>query len=433
MTGIILAAFYGLIFLFLIRKSNFFSLSGIPKQVPGGIFLLKIFFGFLYYFIYQYYTPYINTGDAIKYFNDSQVIFNSLFSKPIDFMRLMSGIGLEDAGLTHYFSDMSSWNRVFDNGIFNDSRTLIRFNVLVRFLSFGNFQVHVVIINILSFTGLTALYHFFSHYIKGKEIPLFITVFLIPSVLFWGSGISKEGLSMFSMGFFLLSLEKFRRQDTAKLKPIFLVLLTTCMMFLVKPFLLIILIPCIIALYWGHRDIKPRLEWKYLITFVAFYLVIFQFALIFPQLNLVHIIRDKQKDFFSFALSQGSEVPDYLRIRGPGVLSFIFASVLALFYSLLSPLIYVKCSLTAIPAAFENLLLLIFILLPVFRPDRSSNSRNFLYFALLFSVSLFILTGLTTPVSGAVDRYRINALPFLLSLIVMLTAFKKPDSSNINS
>jgi hypothetical protein len=72
-----------------------------------------------------------------------------------------------------------------------------------------------------------------------------------------------------------------------------------------------------------------------------------------------------------------------------------------------------------IPSALENLLIVIILILTIIfykKPD----IKNFtwFWFCLSFVFILFILCGLTTPVLGALVRYRTPALPFLFILFL---------------
>ena len=47
-----------------------------------------------------------------------------------------------------------------------------------------------------------------------------------------------------------------------------------------------------------------------------------------------------------------------------------------------------------------------------------STDSYWVVIALLFSLSIFTLTGLVTPILGAIVRYKVPALPFFLFAIV---------------
>jgi hypothetical protein len=72
-----------------------------------------------------------------------------------------------------------------------------------------------------------------------------------------------------------------------------------------------------------------------------------------------------------------------------------------------------------IPAVIENLLLLIFIVLVLIQKKKSIiYSTNFIVFCLLFTLILFAIIGISTPILGALVRYKIPAMPFLTVAIL---------------
>ena len=77
-------------------------------------------------------------------------------------------------------------------------------------------------------------------------------------------------------------------------------------------------------------------------------------------------------------------------------------------------------------AAVENLLLLILIVTMLFffkKPN--AYQLNFLFFGLFFTLILATLIGWTTPILGAVVRYKVPFLPFLFTLIFSCIDFNK--------
>jgi len=68
----------------------------------------------------------------------------------------------------------------------------------------------------------------------------------------------------------------------------------------------------------------------------------------------------------------------------------------------------------------ENLLIWAMLLLILFR-FRKPTDPNLVLFSLLFFVLIFTLAGIMSPVSGALVRYKVPALPFLVFLCMQLT------------
>jgi len=197
---ILLSLGYLIFFIWIIGRWKFFSVENIPVRWIALVFVLKVLCGICLEAIYTYYYSLGRNADIFKYFDDSAVLYNSIFSNPKHFFQLLLGIHSSPDYLQPYYQKMQWWQASFNELFFNDARTMIRLNALMRFLSFGYYNVHVVFFNFLSLAGLTALYKVFSK--SENDIPahrkslfcrlLFAGVFLLPSVLLWGSGVLKE-------------------------------------------------------------------------------------------------------------------------------------------------------------------------------------------------------------------------------------------------
>ncbi|MBI3501371.1 MAG: hypothetical protein HY063_06215 [Bacteroidetes bacterium] len=296
MIGILLAIFYTAVFIFLIRKLSFFSAEGISKNAFTFAFLVKIIFGFGFWALYSYYSRYQNRADAFLYFDDGKILYSALFKNPVDYIKLL--LGFNDASLNPYIEQTGYWLREFNQGLYNETRTVIRFNALVCLFSFGNYHVHTVFMCFISFTGLAGIYKTFLPYLKNKKRELFIAVFFIPSVLFWGSGVLKEGLILFSMGmsiylWFKLLQEKFSLLRFISLL-IFLWLLAAS-----KIYVLLIILPALIAHTWIVKSNKNFSALKY----SAVLLLYVSAGLLLPHFDFPFMLFEKQRQ--SIYLSRG--------------------------------------------------------------------------------------------------------------------------------
>ncbi|HET6227899.1 MAG TPA: hypothetical protein VFF27_16560, partial [Bacteroidia bacterium] len=221
---------YTSFFIFLITKLPFFKVEGLSTRSLSLLFMLKIAFGLLLWAIYTFYYPDRATADIYKYFDDSEVLFNALKTKPIDYFKMLFGIGNNTPDFDTYYANMHYWSRRNSLGSYNDGHTVIRFNAFLRLFSFGFYTVHTVFICFVSLIGLTAIYKVFLPFLRDKKKELILAVFLLPSVLFWGSGVLKEGLLFFTLGLFLYY---FQRSFTWKT---FVICVTTAILIAVSKF-----------------------------------------------------------------------------------------------------------------------------------------------------------------------------------------------------
>jgi len=108
----------------------------------------------------------------------------------------------------------------------------------------------------------------------------------------------------------------------------------------------------------------------------------------------------------------------------PTIRSFAKETPRALFRAMFRPFLWEGKNPLLLLPALENLALIVLILLAILFPQRP-RSPGFAGFCLIFSLLLLLVMGLTTPVLGTLDRYRISALPFLLTGLLLFVNYEK--------
>lgn len=422
---ILLSVFYIALFSFIILKVGFFNIPFIRKRMVLGAFYLKILAGIVMYLIYSNYYTDRSRADIFKYFDDSEVMFSALKDNPGDYVKMLLSIDNDNPYFDQqYYHNMNNWYRTYETATYNDSHTIIRLNAFLRLFSFGYYQVHGIIMAFLSFLGLIALYRVFHSYMKSQPFELFFSLFLIPSVLFWGSGVLKEGLLIFGLGLLLYSFQKSIFQHFCAWN---LVLLIISLLILVytKFYVLAALAPVLLANMWiiftNNRYALP----KFLIMILLFIDIAVLLPLLGPGYDMFSLMVAKQHDFIGLSLAEnaGSFITP-LNIE-PNLASFIMNTPMALVNSVFRPFITDVSSPMILLSFIENILLYILIVLVFLFPRKSNLNWRIILFCLFFVVLLFSLTGLITPVLGALVRYRVPGLPFLYIALFMLMDKKK--------
>lgn len=154
--------------IYLIGKWKIFQIEGISIVVFKGLFIIKILAALALYFIYtQFYTDRAY-ADIFRYYDDSQIIYNTLLTHPWDYFRMLSGWHGNAPELSHYYDAMLNWYNT--DLIFNDSRTMIRINAFLRLFSFGTYFPHAVVMCFLAMLGLTGIFRVANSLIKGKSL-----------------------------------------------------------------------------------------------------------------------------------------------------------------------------------------------------------------------------------------------------------------------
>lgn len=138
-----------------------------------------------------------------------------------------------------------------DNGDWiNDNRLIIRVNSVIHFFSLGNVYVHVLIFSFIGFLGSLLLYLAFIG--QTESFKLFaIAIFLLPSVGLFGSGLTKESILIFSIGLLFWSVQGLLKRYTMRHFVFFLIAVLLCLFN--KPYTGLVIIPIIVLLFIGKQ------------------------------------------------------------------------------------------------------------------------------------------------------------------------------------
>ena len=429
--NVLLPLIYLAFFLWLIGKLNYFKIAGFSALSLQFAFLLKAFCGLVIYLIYTYYYPVRMEADTFKYFDDSKYLYNALWEHPLDYFKMLFGINCEnDYFLKHYYSDMYNWYRSYDNGLLNDNRLVIRLNAFVRLFSFGNYYVHSLFFNFLTFIGSYSLARLFLVFSESKW-KTYLVVFLIPSFVFWSAGILKESILIFALGSFTWNVYKLI-SSSHKISTYLWILFLIPILFVMKFYVFVALIPAILA-WWISQKTKRTIS-IHLVTIVACLLVALGIGTIFPTYNFLVIMAAKQGDFINLAnfLKVNSSI--YMDYLEPNLWSFIKASPKAFINTLTRPWPTELKGILFYPPLFENLFIIFILFIGWFyRKKVNPQQWKFIVFCLTFSILLFVIIGLTTPIIGAIVRYKIPAIPFLIFVaLLFLDDSKLPQKLRSN-
>jgi hypothetical protein len=413
---VILTCAYSILFYYIIRKNKFFRLDFFPAWLPAAFFLLKCMAGIALGLIYTLFYTNHNDTDTFKFFTDSKILFDSIYSHPFDFIRMLTGIDGKAPELHQYYLQMDSWLNL--NPGFNDNKTIIRLNTIFRFFSLGFYNVHVVFINLISFTGLFCLYKTFVSYAPDKKRELLLVTFLMPSVLFWGSGLLKDGILISGFGLLLYSFTLLLKKGFSTKRFAGFILGLTILA-ITKVYVIVIIIPGMIAWWLTYKSSGKKVIVAFLAAYGIYIGIAFNLYHINPDYNVAAVVYYKQKNFLEIGTKHKASMISMPQFECSGP-SIVASSPKAFSNTMFRPLITdVHGNPMILLSALENLLLIIMLAaLLISWGGKGKKTESFIMFCAVFIIILFVLIGLITPVLGAIVRYKIVALPCLLFLIV---------------
>jgi len=472
----IISFLYFILLVLIVRYFSFFKLSNLNQWTMTFAFALKVLMGLFFSYIYIYSMKNATEpSDAMRFLDESNQLYAVFFKSKSDFFALLTGIG-DNARMIHEHMDKTF---IWDAGNFtliNDSRNTIRINCLFRFISFGNDFVNIMLMCFLSLIGIHQLYISIQPLSKLPPKILFYSLLLFPSLLFWSSSNLKEPLLVLGIGLFARALLK---KDLI-LKRIVIGCSAAIIMILFKPYILLCLLPGIIFYLFNKIICKNKLIYSALTFLLigiigiicfpnqrqrftenlsrkqfyvenvgkggihvyckkgCYYFKPHQYKNLKIENNKVTLIRPSDAIFLSVNMEE-KEVYVHLKPTGkkwkihiimPGTNSYIktkeihnsFTQLVlnvpeAIINTFFRPFPFDNGSFLKYPAMLEVWGLTLFIVLSIlFKRKLEADSKNLIACLLIFALALALLIGWTTPVTGAIVRFR---FPIQLALFII--------------
>lgn len=396
-------------------------MEGLSRRTVSLLFILKVLSGVAVWFVYTYYYTNRSGNDVFRFFDDAGIMFGAIYDHPYHYIQMVLGIDLGTSDLHQYYQNMANWYKPWASASYHNNRLIIQFNALVYLFSFGYYNVHTVFMCFLSMVGLVGVYKTFSPFLKDKTVLLTCAVFLIPSVLFWGSGLLKEGIILFALGMLIYKMSQFL--FVKKTVPSFIWLLfCLAVLSFTKVYILIALAPSLIMLIVLKKVGKKKLFFKFLGIHLLLFILSVNVYRINPKWDVLKVLSYKQWSFKLIANQEAAGSLIQTNKLKPTTISFLNNAPEAVVNTLFRPYFFEAKTLFMFVSGLENLVLIIVALLClVFFKKPDEKALPLLYTSLFFVFSLALIIGIVNPVLGSIVRFRIPLLPFYaISFIFLL-------------
>lgn len=393
------------------------------KTFLGIAFLLKVLAGIVLTLIYTYYYPNRILADTFRYFDDSAHLHQLLLTNPKDYFLVMLGIKSEVREGIPALENMNNWFPALRSPLYNDNRTVIRINAVIRWFSLGSYYVHLVFFGFMGFVGQLYMYKAFRKYFVNKQTLLALFIFLIPSVVFWTSGNLKEGPLFLAFGYLLFRMEKIMRTGWKRIDFVTVILLFL-FLFHMKFYVGLMLIP-VFSFYWCVQKWNRIKRWKLVLINYGFYFLIANaWHFIRFKWSLFTVFKWKKKDFQGLANVMESKSLMRTYELEDNAFSFLLNIPQGLVNTLFRPLIWEAYTSLIFLNVIENIGVLIFIGFCVYFRSKERIS-NIAYCFIVYALSLIVIVGMVTPILGSLVRYKVPALPFLMLFFLSILDLEK--------
>ena len=396
---------YLVLFAWLVTKVKFFTSTGLSQSQLIIIFLLKVMAGIFYGWIGLYYGGLAQMQDTWGFHTNSIQEYHLLFNDPHEYFTNLFRDPYE-SGVTKFFeSNDSYWNDLKGNMFI---KILSVFNVL----SFGNYYVNVIFYSFITLFGAIAIFKVMTNVFPGKKLAILLSTFLVPSFLYWTSGIHKEGLIFTGLSLVVYVIYFSLKERKIGLKRILGLIAGMLLILALRNFIIILILPAILAWLLANRWPKYGLA-IFSSLYLLFGILFFTARYINPSLDFPQAVVNKQQAFKNLAIG-GSTIP--IKDLEPNALSFLKNTPQAINLSTIRPYPSDVRHILSLAAAIEiDILLFLFILFLFWRTtNNGSRSKNFMYFCVYFSLTLLLAIGYSNNNLGSIVRYRSVIMPFLV-------------------
>ncbi|MBL0066891.1 MAG: hypothetical protein IPP38_18140 [Bacteroidetes bacterium] len=324
-------------------------------------------------------------------------------------------IGIENYDAVVFLNGVPGWYTYpWDMGL-NDNRIILRLNTFISFLSTGNPFVHALFFCFFSMTGIIQVLKVSATYLSKSAIQIAMYGMLfLPGLLCWTSVISKESWAVFLIGMLLFSIQKLF-SNRQRIKGVIFLLLILLLFIYSKAYLLIILIPSLISWTICHFKKTKRTPLVFFTTHIIAVFIVVVSGMINPYLNPTWIVYQKQANFIKFSADADPRTKFELQELQPNYKSFLSNIPEALINPIVHPSPTELKNKLLIPFFLENIILvLLFAFLLYQRNINVQNPMNWM--ALYFFVGVFLLIGMTIPITGLLIRLKVPAILLLCLL-----------------
>lgn len=401
-------------------------------------FFLKIAGSIFISLAYQYYYA---GGDTSVFFYHGQVINSALGESVTKWFNLLFHIpSIYDGEYFDYTSQMLWYDAP-------SSYLVSGVAGIVSLITFNTYLPTAVIFGAIAFSGSWALFRTFALQYPKHIRYIAIAALYIPSTLVWGSGIFKDTLCLFALGWVTYGAFQVLIQRNFSWKNILLIIICFYVLAVVKVYILLAFAPALAiwVLFMYSKKINPPFLRTILNIFLialcvgGFYYISSSFSSELGAYSLNNITETSNitRTYISYVSGDDGSAYD-LGAFDPSVTGMLKKLPLAVNVALFRPYLWEARKPMVLLNALEAFLFLFYTLKVIFsvgliRIWKTIREEPNIQFFLIFTVIFAFAVGLTSANFGALSRYRIPCLPFYALSLILIYYKNKPENSNFFS
>ena len=402
-----------------------FYMWGLYSRIFGVVFFCIIY-------IYYY-----GGGDTTAYFESSMAMANLFYKDPEAYFKVLFSAPSKE--IRSLFDDTTGYPYSY---LFYDSKTFMVLRLISPFTIITNksYLLTSILVSFITYGGVWRLFTFFYKYYPEIQSRLAFAILYFPSLLFWGTGILKDTFTLYGTTLVAFYAHEIFITKNRSSKNIIMLLLGLFLIVKIKPYIFMVLFPGTLLWIFYNRIIKLKNGFIIMLLSPVFifglgllsYVVMMSLGDSLDKFSLDNALKtaaEAQMDLKqSYYGGASFDIGDYDGTLAGAFKLFPAATVAGLF----RPFVWEGGSIVLLLAGIENFLILSFTLYILFKARiinavRLIVKHPLLFYCFLFSIFFAFIVGLTTSNFGALVRFKIPLIPFLVGGLFIIDYLWKKE------
>lgn len=396
---------------------------------------LRIFGALALGFLYQFYY---SGGDTFNYHtHGSRHVWEAFMESPLVGWKLLTSNGEYGQGMYAYASQIPFYTDP-------SSFFVIRVASILDLITFSSYSATAVLFAVISFGGAWALFLTFYRHSPETHRWVALATLFIPSVIFWGSGLLKDTLTLAAVGVLTYCVKKIFIHKRYSIATTGALVFSVLIIYAVKKYILLCFLPALLLWIYANKLAQIRsMVVKILIlpliaalTIGSGYYAIYLIGKDDTRYSLDRIAITAQITAYDIGFYTGRDAGSSYSL---GELDGTFYGMLskapaAINVSLFRPYIWEVRNPLMLLSAVESSLLVFLTLYALYRSRRKFSTLlrdPTVIFCLIFSVTFAFAVGVSTFNFGTLARYKIPLLPFYFLVLIYL--FRSNNDKNVEA
>lgn len=397
-----------------------YFIPGLSVKILGALFIGMV---------YQYYY---GGGDTFQFYKHSLVINSAFEDSPWKWVNLIFRI--PDVYDPAYFEYIRQMEWYMDPS----SYAVAAIAAVFGGVTLNTYLPAAVLFAFVSFSGIWALFRTLATLYPKQVKQVAIAVLFIPSVAVWGSGMFKDTVCMFGLGWLTYCTFRVFVNRDVSFKNLFMLALSFYLIAVVKIYILLAFLPALglwLMMNYSHKIKTVGLRWMANLLFIAVVAVGFifftgRFARELNKYSLDNIARTADVTRSWIHYSSGDDGSAYdLGTFDPSFTGMITKFPQAVVVTLYRPFLWEARKVIMFFSALEAFGFLILTIMVFYQKRGSVFKLTFkdptLLFFLVFTLIFAFAVGISSYNFGSLSRYKIPCMPFFAAYLLILLNYQK--------